>query len=187
MRISACPLLLALFAFPSSVPNTPGAAMQTRPARSPAAEVTSVSRAQKKKGFVRQSPQTVNVRPRVAASQPGVPAVKATVDRNPVPLGELVTFTLSPLSAVLDPHYTVTIFFGDGQQQRTRQAQITHFYMTSGTFTYSILVKASEPQPPPVTVKLRATPASVETDTLVNFKAELSHYYPNIKYRFVFA
>jgi PKD repeat protein len=187
MQILACPLLLALFAFLSSVPNTPGATMQIRRAHWPSAKVTQVSRAQKKDRFVRQSPQTVNVRPRVAASQPGVPAVKATVDRNRVRLGELVTFTLSPASVVLDPRYIVTIFFGDRKQQPVLQARFSHLYTESGTFTYSILVKASKAPAQIPEVKLSATPTSVKPDSLVNFKAELSHDYPNIKYRFVFA
>jgi hypothetical protein len=185
MRISACPLLLALFAL-SSVPNAMGATLQARVARWPSVEAASVSRAQKKNRPIRQAPQTVNVRPRVATSQPGIPTVKATVDRSRVPLGELVTFTLSPASVVLDPRYTVTIFFGDRQQERILQTRINHLYTTSGTFTYSILVKSSERLTTVPDVKLLATSTSVKTDGLVNFKAELSHEYPNIKYRFVF-
>jgi PKD repeat protein len=189
MRISACPLLLAVIALVSNVPATAGATTRTRVSQRPLSEVTSVSRAQKKDLPITQSPQTVNVRPRVATPQPGIPAVKATADRRRVPLGDLVTFTLSPASVIFDSHFTVTIFFGDGQQQRIRKPQIDHFYTTAGTFTYSILVKPSEqsvsPQLP--TVKLSVTPTSVKPDSLVNFKAELSHDYPNIRYRFVFA
>jgi hypothetical protein len=183
MRISACPLLLALCALASTVPKVAGAAVETRVTRKP----SSVSHAQKKDRPIGQSPQTVNVRPRVATPQAGIPTVKATADRRRVPLGELVTFTLSPASVVLDLHYTVTIFFGDGQQERTRQTKITHFYFTSGTFTYSILVKSSERTTTVPEVKLSASPTSVERDCPVNFKAQLSHDYPNLKFRFVFA
>ena len=188
MRIS-CPLLLAVIALVSSAPNIAGATTRTRVSQWPPSEVTSVPRAQKKDLPITQSPQTVNVRPRVATPQPGMPAVKASVDRNRVPLGELVTFILTPASVISDAHYTVTIFFGDGQQQRIRKPQIDHLYTTAGTFTYSILVKPSERSAPPQlpTVKLSATPTSVKPDSLVNFKAELSHDYPNIRYRFVFA
>jgi hypothetical protein len=88
----------------------------------------------------------------------------------------------------LDPLYTVTIFFGDRKQQRVVTPQINHLYTTAGTFTYSILVKPSErsaaPQLP--TVKLSVTPTSVKPDNPVKFKADLSHDYPGIRYRFVF-
>lgn len=87
----------------------------------------------------------------------------------------------------MNPRYTVTIFFGDGQSQRVLQPQISHPYADAGTFTYSILVKDVEPSAPPPVVRLSVTPASVETDGLVTFKAELSRDVTNIKYRFVFA
>jgi hypothetical protein len=131
----------------------------------------------------------VNVRPRVAAPQPGIPIVKAAVDRSRVPLGELVTFTLTPASVVSDSRYTVTIYFGDGQREQVRQPKLTHLYSMPGTFTYSILVKSISPKLPLAvpTVELSVTPTSVETGALVNFKASLSLSYPNLKYRFVFA
>jgi hypothetical protein len=100
----------------------------------------------------------------------------------------MVTFTLSPASVVSDPHYTITILFGDGkQEERISQTQINHLYVTPGTFTYSILVRSLEPSATIPEVKLSATPTSVKPDDLVNFKAELSHNYPNLKYRFEFA
>jgi len=166
-----------------------GAAIQTRVVGWPSAEMTSVPRAQKKDVPITQSPQTVNVRPRVATPQPGIPAVKATADRRRVPLGELVTFTVTPASVILDSHYTVTIFFGDRQQERILKTPFDHLYTIPGTFTYSILVKSNDrPTPPQLpTVKLSVTPTSVKPDSLVNFRADLSHNYPNIRYRFVFA
>ena len=184
MRISACPLLLALFALVSSVPGTAGDTIRIRFAGGPQAEGTSTPAAQQ--STLQQSPQTVNVRPRVTTPQPGIPEVKATVDRNRVPLGDLVTFTLAPASVVLNPRYTVTIFFGDRQQARIRETRIDHLYTSTGTFTYSILVKAVEPLTVPA-VKLSANPTPIETNGLVKFAAELSQSYPDMKYRFVFA
>ena len=60
-----------------------------------------------------QQGQTVSVRPRVTSSAPGMPEVKVKVDRNRVPLGEEVTFTVSPAPVVTDSRYKVTLFFGD--------------------------------------------------------------------------
>jgi PKD repeat protein len=141
-----------------------------------------------------QQPGTVNVRPRVASAQPGMPEVKATVNRDKVPVGEEVTFTLSPARIVTDPRYRVTLFFGDGKRQVMHQAKITHPYPKAGTYTYSILVEQEkQPTPTPTqtattpTVSLTATPETVEVNRLVNFSAQLSRRYPNIKYRFVFA
>ncbi|MGZ8847833.1 MAG: PKD domain-containing protein, partial [Pyrinomonadaceae bacterium] len=141
-----------------------------------------------------QQAGTVNVRPRVASAQSGMPEVKATVNRNKVPVGEEVTFTLSPARIVTDPRYRVTLFFGDGKRQVMRQAKITHPYPKAGTYTYSILVEAEkQPTPTPTqtattpTVSLTATPETVEVNRSVNFSAQLSRRYPNIKYRFVFA
>ncbi len=195
MRIPACPLVLALIAFVSCVVIATGATEQKNVARTQPAGVLSGPRAQQKSRPIRQSPQTVNVRPGVTVrgctQQPGVPPVKATVDRSRVPLGELVTFTLSPAKIVLDPSYTIIIIFGDGEEERIRdKTWISHPYTTTGTFTYCVLVKPPPERPNTPTlpaVKLSATPTSVKPDSLVNFRAELSHSYPNIKYRFVFA
>ena len=167
MRIPACPLIVTLFAVALYLPTAIG-----------------------------QQPGAVNIRPRVATSQPGVPDVRATVDKHRVPLGKEVTFTLSPASVVMNSRYAVTIYFGDGTQQRTRQTQIVHCYCASGNYTYSVLVKSSGPPPTPTPtpspsplvpgVKLAAQPTSVTTTQTVNFAAQLSHSYPNIKYRFEF-
>lgn len=140
-----------------------------------------------------QQPGTVNVRPRVTTPQPGIPEVRANVDRNRVPLGQEVTFTLSPARIVSDPRYRVTLYFGDGKRQVMRQAKISHLYPQTGTYTYSILVEAEkQPTPTPTptsvpTVKLTVNPTAVEVNRPVNFSAQLSRRYPNIKYRFVFA
>jgi hypothetical protein len=140
-----------------------------------------------------QQPGTVTVRPRVAAAQPGVPEVKVTVDRSRVPDGSEVIFTLSPARIVSDSSYRVTLFFGDGKRQVVRQAKVTHVYPQSGTYTYAVLVEAekrSTPSPTPVSpipnVKLSASPTSAEVNRPVSFAAQLSHRYPNLKYRFVF-
>ena len=182
MRISASLFLLGMCALAPGVQTAAGAALVTRPENASC-------RAQAKDRSLRQSPQSVNVRPRVAAPQPGIPIVKATADRRRVPLGELVTFTLTPASVVSDSRYTVTIYFGDRQHEQVWQPEVDHLYSTPGTFTYSILVKSVPPKAPLAvpTVELSATPTSVETGALVNFKANPSHAYPNLKYRFVFA
>jgi hypothetical protein len=148
-----------------------------------------------------QQPGTVNVRARVAANQPGMPEVKVTADRKRVPLGDVVTFTLSPASVLVDPHYKVTLFFGDGGSQVMRQPQVVHPYKKAGTFTYSILVEPAAQQPRPTpkptptptpalaipTVKLAVTPPSVEVNRPVSFSAEISRVIPNLRYRFEFA
>jgi PKD domain-containing protein len=150
-----------------------------------------------------QQPGTVNIRPRVTTNQPGMPEVKATADRNRVPLGDEVTFTLSPARVLTDPRYKVTLFFGDGGRQVMRQPQTVHPYKKAGTFTYSILVEpaAQQPKPSPKptptptpapalaipNVKLSFTPPSVEVNRSVRFSAELSRSFPNLRYKFAFA
>jgi hypothetical protein len=153
------------------------------------------------KPAIGQQPGTVNVRPRVAT-----PLV--TVDRNRVPLGELVTFTLTPAGVAMSSRSKVTIYFGVcligyikapckvggidlGEHQVMRQTEIDHLYTRPGNYTYSILVEPSVPPPPTPTpvlpgVKLTATPRSVEIDRPVDFAAQLSRPYPNIRYNFVF-
>ncbi len=188
MRILACPLIVVLSVLVSSFLNPRGATGQTSVARAQAAGVVRDFRRQGKQRGLKQSPGTVDARPRVTASQPGVPTVKVTVDRNRVPLGDEVTFTLTPASVVLNPRYIVTIYFGDGTSQRVRQTEIVYPYQATGTYTYSILVKSAEPPPaldvPRVT--LSAYPAPVATESPVTFTAQLSHSYPDIRYRFVF-
>jgi hypothetical protein len=147
-----------------------------------------------------QQPGTVNVRPRVATAQPGVPSVKVNVDRNRVPLGDEVTFTIAPESESVVRDFTVTIYFGDKdkfgnlEKQEVHQTEIVqHLYTAPGNYTYSVLVKPSAPRDPvsnktPVPgVKLIVNPPTVATRTPVNFTAQPSHNYPNIQYRFVFA
>ena len=73
-----------------------------------------------------QQPGTVNIRPRVASAQPGVPEVRVTADRHRVRVGAEVTFTLAPASVVRNPRFTVTICFGDGAQQEMRQTRAVH-------------------------------------------------------------
>jgi PKD domain len=139
-----------------------------------------------------QQPGTVNVRPRVSTAQPGVPFVNVIVDRNRVPLGDEVTFTLAPASVVRNPHFTVTLYFGDGQQQEMRQTEIVHLYRKPGNYTYSVLIKPSltpplTPSLPAPTVKLYVNPTTAVTNSIVTFTAQLSRSHPNIKYRFAFA
>ena len=147
--------------------------------------------------FTRAQPgQTVTVRPRVTSSAPGMPEVKATVDRNRVPLGEEVTFTLSPAQVVTDSRYKVTLFFGDDGKQVMRQPRKVHLYSKPGNYTYSILVEPAAqrpkatPKPTPTlpipNVKLTAAPTLLEINRPVTFGAQPSHAYPNIRYRFVF-
>jgi hypothetical protein len=187
MRIPACPLVLALIAFASCVVNGMGATEQNNVARTQPAGVASIPRTQQRHRPLRQSPQTVNVRPRVVT-----PLV--TVDRNRVPLGELVTFTLTPAGVVMSSRSKVTIYFGDGEHRVMLQTKVEYLYTRPGNFTYSILVEPPGPKTPTPTpaptlpgVKLTATPRSVEIDRPVDFAAQLSRPYPNIKYRFVFA
>ncbi|MDX6577870.1 MAG: hypothetical protein QOE96_3823 [Blastocatellia bacterium] len=188
MRLTACPQVLALIVLISCVLISGGDQIclaQVRPV-----PVALARGARQQHRPIRQSPQSVNVRPRVAASQPGVPAVKVTADRDRVPLGELVTFTLTPANVVTNSSYKVTLYFGDGEHQVMRQTRIAHLYSLPRNYTYSLLVEPSGTPPrPPVPavpgVRLVATPTSVEINRQVGFAAQLSHSYPNLKYRFV--
>ena len=188
MRTLACPLIVALSVFVSCFLNRRSVTGQTSVVRAPTAGVVRGYRGNGKQRALKQSPGTVNLWPRVPASQPGVPTVKVTVDRKRVPLGDEVTFTFTPASVVLDPRYIVTVFFGDGTSQRVRQTEIVYLYRATGTYTYSILVKSAETPPaqniPRVT--LSAYPTPVATESPVAFTAQLSNSYPNIRYRFIF-
>jgi len=193
MRLPACPQVLALIVLVSFVIISAGD--QIGLAQMRLAPVTSVPRPQQRHRPIRQSPQSVNVRPRVTTPQPGLPAVKATANPKRVLVGELVTFTLTPANVVMDSRYKVTLYFGDGDQQVMSQTRIDHPYLSPRTYTYSILVELSglptptpRPTPTPVVpgVKLSATPTQVEIDRGVEFTAQLSHSYPNLKYQFVF-
>ena len=140
-----------------------------------------------------QQPGTVAVRPQATSTPPGVPEVKVSSDRNRVPVGAEVTFTLSPARVISDPRYRVTLFFGDGNRQVMRQTSVSHVYSQAGTYTYSVLVepeKQSTPTPTPLPplpgVKLAVSPTSVEVNQPVSFSAQLSRPYQNLKYRFVF-
>jgi hypothetical protein len=160
MQIPARLLVIALFAIALYLP----AAIGQKPA-------------------IGQQSGTVNVRPRVAT-----PLV--IVDRTRVPLGELVTFTLTPAGVAMSSRSKVTIYFGD-EEHRVIQNKIDWLYRKPGNYTYSILVEPSgSPTPPPTPappgVKLSAAPRSVEIDRPVDFAAQLSRPYPNIRYRFVF-
>src|SRR5215471_21810231 len=85
-----------------------------------------------------QPTPTVNLRPQASASDPNVPSVHVTVDKQRVPLGTQVNFSLSPASVAGDRRYVVTLYFGDGQQQVMRQASATHLYQAVGNYTYAI-------------------------------------------------
>src|SRR2546423_1452990 len=129
-----------------------------------------------------QQPNTVTIRPRRTASQPGVPDVKAVADRTRIPVGDKVTFTLSPASVIKDPCYQVTLIFGDDSRQIMRQPQTVHVYQASGNYTYSILVRpvggcGAKPTPTPFLipdVRLILERSSVEVNQPVTFVAELS-------------
>jgi PKD repeat protein len=184
MRVLACPLIVALTVSVSFFSNATG---QTRVARVKPAGFARGYCGQGKQRALKQSPGTVNVQPRVTAAQPGVPTVKVTVDRKRVPLGDEVTFTLTPASVVLNPRYIVTLYFGDGTSQRVRQTEIVYLYRAAGTYTYSILVESAAPPAQDIPrVSLSANPARVVTEDPVGFTAQLSNSYPNIRYRFVF-
>jgi len=144
-----------------------------------------------------QQPGTVNVRPRVATAQPGVPSVKVNVDRNRVPLGDEVTFTFAPATLIKNPNFIVTIYFGDKDnlgnlaKQDVHQTEIVHLYKASGNYTYSVLIKPApllgQNRTSVPVVKLIVNPTTVAINSPVNFTAQLSHSYSNIQYRFVFA
>lgn len=129
-----------------------------------------------------QQPPTVNLRPSPVVSPPGTPQVRVRADKQRVPLGTQVTFTLSPASVVTD--YVVTLYFGDRQQQVMTSPQATHLYEAVGTYTYSVHVKPRQRCEP--RVSLSASASSVPEREAVTFSAQLSGNCPNIQYRFVF-
>lgn len=139
---------------------------------------------------VAQQPATINLRPRLAGSEPGVPTVRVTVDRRRVPLGTVVTFTLTPSYVISDSRYVVTLFFGDGQRQVVRANEITHLYQATGTYTYSVLVKSKENKgdnrTTPPAVDLNVAPVLIDQGQPANFTAKLSRSYSNIQYRFFY-
>jgi hypothetical protein len=129
-----------------------------------------------------QQPPTVNLRPSSVTSPPGTPQVRVRADKQRVPRGTKVTFTLSPASVVTD--YVVTLDFGDRQREVMTGPQATHVYEAVGTYTYSVDVKPRQRCQPRVT--LSASASSVREGEAVTFSAQLSGSCPNIQYRFVF-
>jgi PKD repeat protein len=198
MQIQACPLIVSLLAVLSYLPAATTATNRFASTRSaggvPIFHVPPKEAATKKISRFppRQQPNTVNIRPRVAAAQQGVPSVQITVDKSRVPVNETVVFTLAPASVVSDARNVVTIDFGDGSRSVTRQTEIVHQYGAPGIYTVKVLVKPPGPGPNPTPdprvprVSLTATPTTVEAERPVNFIARLSFPYPNIKYRFSF-
>jgi PKD repeat protein len=199
MQIQACPLIVALLALLSYLPATTTATNRVALARSagivPISSVVpkeAATRKVAKQPPLRQQPNTVNIRPRVAAVQSGVPTVQITVDKSRVPVNETVVFTLAPASVVSDARNVVTIDFGDGSRSVTSQTEIGHPYGAPGIYTVTVSVKSSGSSPNPgpdprvPRVSLTATPTTVAAERPVTFTARLSSSYPNIKYRFFF-
>ena len=132
-------------------------------------------------GSQQQSP-TVTLRPRAVASPPGIPQVRVKADKQRVPLGTKVTFSLSPASVVND--HLVTLYFGDGQREVMSGPQTVHVYEAVGNYTYAVDVKPRHRCDARVTLSPSAT--AVRTSELVKFSARLSGNCTNIQYRFVF-
>src|SRR2546428_12123166 len=86
----------------------------------------------------------VNLRPGSVSSSPDVPNIKVSVDRERVPLGMQVIFTLSPANILNDARYRVTLFFGDNQEQEMKTPETIHLYHAVGIYTYSLLVKRND-------------------------------------------
>jgi outer membrane biosynthesis protein TonB len=139
---------------------------------------------------VGQQPQSVILRPRTASSSnPTVPQVHVSADKQRVPRGTLVTFTLSPASVANDPRYVVTLYFGDGQHLVMRKPVETHPYQFIGTFTYSVAITQSQnnnSNDKVPSVIFSASPATARAGDLVTFTAKPSGPYPNLEYRFVY-
>ena len=130
-----------------------------------------------------QPPPTVNLRSGAVASPPGTPQVRVRADKQRVPRGTKVTFTLSPASVLSD--YVVTLHFGDRQQKVVMKGpQASHVYDEVGNYTYSVDVKPRQRCQPSVT--LSASASSVPEGQAVTFSAQLSGRCPNIQYRFVY-
>src|SRR5438067_13378159 len=123
----------------------------------------------------------VNLRPGSVSSSSNVPNVKVIVDRERVPLGMQVIFTLSPANILNDARYSVTLFFGDDQQQEIKKPETIHLYHAVGTYTYSLLVKRNDL--PRVTL---VASSPVAEGQAANFTAQVSPRLQNLQYRFVF-
>lgn len=126
--------------------------------------------------------QTVNLRPGSVSSAPGTPPVRVRADKERVPLGTKVTFTLSPDSVLSD--YVVTLYFGDRQRQVMTGPQAIHVYENVGNYTYSVDVKSRRQCDARVALKSSAN--SIPAAQPVTFSAEVSGNCSNIQYRFVF-
>ena len=130
-----------------------------------------------------QQPPTVNLRPGAVASPPGTPQVRVRADKQRVPRGTKVTFTLSPASVLSD--YLVTLYFGHRQQHVVMTGpQASHVYDEVGNYTYSVDVKPRQRCQPSVTLSVSAS--SGPEGQAVTFAAQLLGNCPNIRYRFVF-
>jgi PKD repeat protein len=124
------------------------------------------------------------------------PRVIVTPDRNPVRVGELVTFTLTPAQMVLDRRYVVTVHFGDGTRRQATGPYVTHRYGATGHYKVHASVAGgdgekgtADPNQLPTQVPrvtLDASPSSVIAGQPVTLTAQLSSGYPNIRYRFEF-
>src|SRR5437588_1853582 len=123
----------------------------------------------------------VNLRPRSASSSPDVPNIKVSVDRERVPLGMQVIFTLAPASILNDARYRVTLFFCDGQEQEMKKPETIHLYHAVGTYTYSVSGKGKAL--PRVTL---VASSPVEERQAANFTAQVTPRLQNVQYRFVF-
>ncbi len=123
-------------------------------------------------------------------------AVIVSVDRTRVRVGELVVFTLTPAAVVLNPRYAVTVDFGDGNRRQVRSTQVRYRYAATGHYkVYASVVgseRYSDPDPKdPVgigvpRVTLIVDPSRTTAGQSVNFRAQLSSSYPNLRYRFSF-
>ena len=124
------------------------------------------------------------------------PAVIVVPERNPVRVGELVRFKLTPSEVVTNRRYIVTVDFGDGTRQQATEPYLIHSYKATGHYKVSASVAGGDSengngdpnqlqrQVPRVT--LEASPSSVNAGGQVTLTAQLSAGYPNIRYRFAF-
>jgi hypothetical protein len=139
---------------------------------------------------VGQQPQSVVLQPGTASSSnPNVPQVHVSADKQRVPLGTLVNFTLSPATLANDRRYVVTLHFGDGQRQVMRKAETTHLYQSVGNYTYSVAVTQSQnnnSNDKVPSVGFTASPTNARAGEFVKFTALPSGPYPNLQYRFVY-
>jgi len=134
--------------------------------------------------------------------QPNPPTVQLSVNRSPLQIGEVATFTLTPTDLVVYSPFIFTFRFSDGVQivKERSQIGITRAFRIVGSYNVSVSVDTPPGSEifitmPVVTnivnvqvdsVALYVDPEVVEINQLVTFETKLNTPQQSIGYRFFF-